>query len=85
LLEVRSARTSPRFRYLGANDAYRTHLGVFGGSEDIVGRSPEELLPESFAREALERYEQVADQGTPLRYDAGFADQDGTRRSSPRS
>ena len=78
LLEVRSARKSPRFRYVGTNDAYRTHLGVFGGSEDIVGHSPEELLPESFAREALERYEQVADGGTPLRYEAGFEFQDGT-------
>jgi diguanylate cyclase (GGDEF)-like protein/PAS domain S-box-containing protein len=78
VLEVRSARKTPRFRYVAANDAYRTHLGLFAGAEAVVGRSPEELLPEKFVGDALERYERVADRGTPVRYDTGFEFQDGT-------
>ncbi len=77
LLEVRSAQKSPRFRYLGANDAYRAHLGVLEEDEDLAGYSPEELLPASFAREAIARYALVADTGAPMRYDTGFEYEDG--------
>ena len=78
VLEVAGRRSPRRFQFLGINEAYAARLEHFGESSDIVGRTPEELLPAEFVGAAVERYERVADTGQPLRYEVGFdfADRD---------
>ncbi len=72
LLEVSRRRRGPRFRYVGINHAYAAQVGLFNDPTEVVGRSPEDLLPVEFGDHAIERYEHVADTGETLRYDVGF-------------
>ncbi|HEV3450129.1 MAG TPA: EAL domain-containing protein [Acidimicrobiia bacterium] len=72
LIAVGRRHRRGRFRYVGINDAYAAHIGFHNDVSDIVGRTPEDLLPVDFAAAAVERYEQVADTGEPLHYEVGF-------------
>ncbi len=69
-----------RFRYVGINEAYARHVGLFNDFPSdaersramVVGRTPSELLPLDFASAATERYEQAVASDEPLHYEVGF-------------
>ncbi len=69
-----------RFRYLAVNDAFRSRLAGHGidDATAIVGRTPRDVLPRSFAAAAEQRYEQVVSSGKPIVYQAGFELADGS-------